>query len=30
MVSYLYEIDMVENMVIDKFVALLLSELKQI
>ena len=28
LVSYLYEIDMVENMVIDKFVALLLSELQ--
>ena len=28
LVSYLYEIDMVENMVIDKFVVLLLSELQ--
>ena len=27
LVSYLYEIDMVENMVIDKFIVLLLSEL---
>ena len=28
LVSYLYEIDMVDNLVIDKFIMLLLSELK--